>query len=320
MLLIKVFVFCDSLVLTGCKGFGVRLCNPASGQLQFGMKKMLSVNPLTDKVQHAVWIALSITALSFPVVATAHGPLHEQIVRLSKEIEQFPDRADLYIQRGELHRHHQDWNAALADYDNANRLEPKLAMADLCRGKLFLDAGEPKQAKAALDRFLTNAPNDAEGFLTRGRALAQMGAHSLAAEDFSSAIQNVETPQPEYYYERSQALVAAGRLMEALHGVDEGIRRLGEIVTLQLCAIDLEIRMQFYDGALARLEKVAAQSPRKEKWLARRGEILLMAGRHEEARRAFRAALLEIETLPSSRRNAKAVVDLEKRVRAALGA
>jgi len=267
----------------------------------------------------AVLIALSVTALGTPIGAMAHGPLHEQIVRLGKAIEQFPDNADLYLQRGELHRHHQDWNAALADYNTAENLASRLALVDLCRGKLFLDAGEPKQAKAALDRFLAKAPNDAEGFLTRGRALVQIGMYEVAAEDFTRAIQNVEMPQPEYYYERSQALVAAGRMIEALRGMDEGMKRLGEIVTLQVYAIDLEIKLQYYDAALARLEKVALQSPRKEKWLARRGEILQMAGRDDEARQAFQAALREIESLSSRHRNTKAIIDLEKRVRSAIG-
>jgi len=263
--------------------------------------------------------SLLVVGLLLPSFASAHGPLHEHIQRLTKEIEQFPDSADLYLQRGELHRHHQNWKSALADYTIAESLAPSLAMVDLCRGKLFLDAGDPKQAKAVLDCFLAKAPNDAEGLLTRGRALVQLGLHSPAADDFTRAIQNLEMPQPEFYYERSQALVAAGRLIEALHGIDEGIARLGEIVTLQVYAIDLEIKLQCYDAALARVEKVASQSPRKEKWLARRGEILQMAGRDEEARQAFQAALREIESLSSRHRNTKAVIDLEKRVRAAIG-
>ncbi len=268
----------------------------------------------------AINLFVAAASLILPTEAFAHGPLHEQIQRLTKEISQFPDSADLYLQRGELHRRHQDWNAALADYDSAEILLPRLTVVDLCRGKMFLDAQLPENAKEATERFLLKLPNDAEGLLTRGRALVLLGLHSPAANDFTRAIENLEMPQPEVYFERSQALAAAGRLIEALHGIDEGIKRLGEIVTLQVYAIDLEIKLKCYDAAIARVEKVASQSARKEKWLARRGEILQMAGRNDEAREVFQAALREIESLSARHRNTKAVIDLEKRIRAALGA
>ena len=76
--------------------------------------------------------------------------------------------------------------------------------------------------------------------------------------------------------------------------------------------------MRRYDAALARLERIAAQSPRKERWLARRGEILRQAGRTAESREAFGKALEAIQSLPSYHRSTKATVELENRVRAAL--
>lgn len=264
-------------------------------------------------------VVLTACGLGLPVRSTAHGPLHEQIQRLTQAIQQYPDSADLYLQRGELHRHHQDWPAALRDYDAAARRDPALATVALCRGKMFLDAQNPLQAKAVLDDYLAKAPADGEGLVTRARAFVQLGKYISAAEDFTRAIAHTSAPPPEYYIERAQAEVAAGRLEEAVRGIDEGMQRLGQIVTLELCAIDLEIRAQHYDEALQRLEKVAAQSPRKEKWLVRRAEILQLAGREAEARQTYQAALSEISALPAQRRNTKAVADLEKRIRLALG-
>ncbi|MBA2646756.1 MAG: tetratricopeptide repeat protein, partial [Pyrinomonadaceae bacterium] len=90
------------------------------------------------------------------------------------------------------------------------------------------------------------------------------------------------------------------------------------LITLQLAALDLELAQKRYDRALTRLERIAAQSPRKETWLARRGEILEQAGRKTEAHAAYAAALAAIETLPPHRRRVKAVTELETRLRAAL--
>jgi len=102
-------------------------------------------------------------------------------------------------------------------------------------------------------------------------------------------------------------------------GLDEGIQKLGPLVTLQLTAIDLELRRRNYDAALARLDGITSQSERKETWLVRRGEILKLAGRQEEARAAFNAALVAIESLPPARRQSRTVTTLELRARSALG-
>ena len=87
--------------------------------------------------------------------ATGHDGLHEQIAVLTKRIKQDPTNADLYVQRGNLHRAHHDWDTALTDYDRAARLDPELTAVELVRGLAFLEAGRPESAKLALDRFLS---------------------------------------------------------------------------------------------------------------------------------------------------------------------
>jgi predicted negative regulator of RcsB-dependent stress response len=83
-------------------------------------------------------------------------------------------------------------------------------------------------------------------------------------------------------------------------------------VTLQLCAIDIEVQHKRYDAAVSRVDQVIAKAPRKETWLARKGDILAMAGKKEEAREAFKGALQAMETLPPGRRNVPAMLDLQK--------
>jgi len=103
-----------------------------------------------------------------------------------------------------------------------------------------------------------------------------------------------------------------------LRGLDEGINKLGPVVTLQLAAIDLELRRKNYDAALTRLDQITAKSERKEAWLVKRGEILKLAGRDDEARTAFNAALVAIEALPPAYRQSRTVIALELRARSAL--
>ena len=248
----------------------------------------------------------------------AHGDLHERIAALTKQIEDAPTNAELYLKRGELHRAHRDWKLALADYDRAVQLRSDLDVVELARGLTFFASGAPEPAIAALDRFLLKHPAHAEARLSRARSRAKLGRHEAAAEDFTRAIAQTTTPRPEYYLERAQALAALGdaRIDDALRGLDEGIQTLGPIVTLQLSAIDFELRKNRHDAALARLDLITAQAARKESWLARRGDILERAGRYGEARQAYAKALAALEIMPASRRN-KTAGELESRLRAA---
>lgn len=264
----------------------------------------------------AIGIALCGT---LPPRILAHGPIHEQIETVTREIQKRPGDAELYLKRGELHRLHRDWDAALGDYERAARLDPVLSLARPYRGRMLLEANRPEAAKLDLDRFLLERPDDAEALLARARAQAQLGAAKAAATDFKRAIALLPNPGPEPYVELAQALRGAGLADEALRGLDEGIARLGSIVTLELLAIDLELDLRRYDAALARLDRIAVQSARQETWLARRGEILQRAGRTQEATEAFAAALRAIEALPPPQRRVRALVELEARLRASLG-
>jgi tetratricopeptide (TPR) repeat protein len=252
--------------------------------------------------------------------ANAHEGLHEQIAAVTAKIKRDPKNALLYLQRGELHRLHRDWVRAAADYDRATHLRPDLKVVDLARGKMFLESGRLRRAKFALNQFLTQQPDHYEGLITRARVLAKIGARDEAIADFTRALaQSSANPEPELFLERAQVTAEdANRVDEALSGLDEGIKRLGPLVTLQLSAIELELRRQNYDAALVRLDTVTSQSERKEAWLVRRGEILKLAGREEEARAAFNAALVAIESLPPAHRQNKAVTTLQLRARRGL--
>ena len=262
--------------------------------------------------------AVAALALAAFTLAYAHGPLQEQIDAVSAQIAQSPSDVSLYVRRGELHRIHEDWDAALADYDRVAALAPADDSVDFLRGRALLEAGRAASARVALDRYLARHPDHAEALITRARALRALAQPRAAAADYTRAIAQMPRPDPDHYLERAQIEVAAREVRKALAGLDAGMARLGPVPALQLYAIELELQLGQVDAALARLDRIAAQSPRKEVWLARRGEILTQAGRRKEARTAYTASLAAIEALPSRARQTGAIVALEGQVRAAL--
>ena len=279
--------------------------------------------PMNRKRAVSGWgLYIPLFVLWFAVLPTAaHLDLEIQIANVGEAIDREPDNPALYLKRGELHRAHADWPAAEADFLMARKVDPQLKGVDFYLGRLKLDEGKPADAKRFLDRLLATMPEHADALIVRARAEIELGRTEAGTRDFNKALAVLEVSgraQPTYYLERAHAFEEMGRVGQALRGLDEGLERLGQPVTLQMYAIELELQQGHHDQALQRLERIAALSPRKEAWLIRRGEILEQAGRPDDARQAYAGALAAIETLPATRRWNRAVQELEASAEAAL--
>lgn len=252
-------------------------------------------------------------------LALAHGDLHPRINEMTEQIKRSPTNALLYFQRAELYRIDGDFTNALTDLNQVAQLDRSLKRVDFLRGQVQLDANQPQAAIAPLNRYLASHPPDAEAYTVRARVLAKLNRPAPAIEDFTQAIKLSTTPNPELFIERAAAWRTLGKPEEAIRGLDEGIRRLGPIVTLQLPAVDAELALKHIDAALARIDIVMSRLQRKETWLVRRAEILRGAKREEEARKSYFAALEAINRLPPAHRGTRMTLELESRIRAALG-
>ena len=263
---------------------------------------------------------LIITLLSLAVAATlqAHQGLHEQIAAVTARIRQQPRNGALYLKRAELYRLHHEWRLAARDYERARRYDPALDPVDLGKGTMLLERGRAAEALFPLRRYVRSAPDDARGHLSLGRAYAALGRTPEAIDELTLAVRYTPDPDPDLILERVHVLAAANRRDEALRTLDEVLATRGPLIALQLAAIDLEVQSRDYEAALRRVDEAEASSPRKESWLARRGEILLRAGRPMEARAAYQAALDAIAELPPERRGTRAMRDLQEKLRRAL--
>lgn len=254
----------------------------------------------------ALWVSL----------AFAHDGVADQIAGLSAQLARHPNSPDILVRRAALYREARQWKQALADLDRADRLDPTLPAPGLIRAHVFLDAQKWTAAVDAATRFLARRPGHADALLVRGRAQLQLGQTRPAVADFTRALD--AQPLPDVYSERARAVARLGRggLEEALHGLDEGIARLGSLVTLELDAVDLELQLHRYDAALARLDRLSAQAARKDSWLARRGAVLERAGRLEQAHATYTAALDSAASQPEHVRRTRASVTLTAQLRA----
>jgi len=279
-------------------------------------------SPANRRLLRHGWRAASVAyliALSLPSAVVAHPDIEARVKIVTEQIERDPGNAALFIKRGHLHHMHREWDEALKDYDRGAELDPNAYVVHLRRGETLLEMGRAEAAKQALDQFLKFNGDHAEACVLRARVLAELGAPDEAIADLSTAIALSARAQPDWFLERARLVATqAERIDEALRGLDEGLARLGQLVTLETLAIDLELRRDRHDAAVARIDRILARMPRKELWLVRRAEVLAGAGRVSEARDSLNAALMAIDTLPPSRRRTKAVLDLEAQARSSL--
>ena len=201
------------------------------------------------------------------------------------------DDAALYLARGELYRAHHDTTPALADYATALRLNPTLDAAHLARGRLLMEANRAAEALPDLDRFLARRPDHADALVVRARARAAVGDAPHARADYDRALSLA--PNPDWFIERARLVRPSAGPAAAIDGLDEGLARLGPLLTLTLEAIDCELSLGHHDAALARLDRLVAASGPHPQWTLHRGDILLAAGRQKDARDAFSTALDE---------------------------
>jgi predicted Zn-dependent protease len=271
---------------------------------------------------------LALGSMAVPATVFAHGDLHGQIAELTAQIKSAPagsiKLAVLHLHRGELHRLHGELEEAESDFEVVVRFDPerkqeKLRDLDLARGRLYLDWGKPKQAKEALDRYVAKHGDDPAGLITLAQTLVKLGWGIEAVVHLDRAIAKHPQPEPDHFIGRAEMLekLGAKHVDRAVRGLDEGIRRLGPVVTLEAKAIDLELKLKRWSSALRRVDLLHDRQSRKDIWLARKAEILDLAGQPQQAAEARRKALAAHDKLPPTVREQKLSVDLRKQLIAA---
>jgi tetratricopeptide (TPR) repeat protein len=226
----------------------------------------------------------------------AHPEIDEALARLNLLLAAAPGNPALYLQRGELYARHDDPLTAEANFLRAAELSPREPGLAKARGALAVARGDFKPAEDHLTIALTDDPRDAEALVLRSRVRARLHRRLAALADLDAALALLALPPPDLYLDRAALLDSPA---DAIGALDAGLARLGPVPALLEQALRLEESAGLTDAAVARIDRVIAQSERPEIWLKRRGDVLQHAGRHPEAAASYAAARHRIEELPS---------------------
>lgn len=221
--------------------------------------------------------ALLVTmGLAIASPASAHPGPRTALHGLDERIAAAPDDVDLRLRRAELRRRMGHPRDALADLRVAVRLAPDERRVELERARIHVALGQPRAAERALDRFLDAGPPHARALAERARLREADGRLEAARADLDAAVATGGTV--ELYLERGRLDERLGRLDAAAAGYREGLAVLGPAVLLRLALVDVERRRGAHDEALAILDALLAEAPRRADWILQRARILQEAG------------------------------------------
>jgi tetratricopeptide (TPR) repeat protein len=98
------------------------------------------------------------------------------------------DLAWAYIDRGSVYDYKRDFGRAIADLDEAIRLDPNAVAAYQNRAASYRNSGQLDRALADLDRAAQLDPNDARTFLSRGVIHFRLGDTARSIADYDTSL------------------------------------------------------------------------------------------------------------------------------------
>ena len=223
----------------------------------------------------------------------AHPGLHHDIARATEAIEKEPGRADPYVDRAFLERLDDQLEGALADLDQAERLDPGNLRAAAERGMTLSALRQDAQAERVLSRFLAAGTGSSPALAERAKVRERLGRPAEAVADYGAAL--ALDPEIDWYMARGRLQEALGDLGAAAAGYRDGLQRVGDSVVLELALIRVETARGHDDAALELVDRQLAAAAVKTEWRLRRAELLELGGRAGEARAERDRALREAE-------------------------
>lgn len=120
-----------------------------------------------------------------------------------------------FTSRGLAFREKRQWDKAIADYDEALRINPHIAATLTNRGNAYYFKGQFDRAIKDYDEAIRLSPNLSEAFSNRGNVYRKTGQYDRAIQDYDKAIQ-IEPDDAQIFADRGLAYEKKGKPTKAL--------------------------------------------------------------------------------------------------------
>ncbi|MCL2939527.1 MAG: tetratricopeptide repeat-containing serine protease family protein [Trichodesmium sp. MAG_R02] len=131
--------------------------------------------------------------------------------------------AESYYDQGDEHHDREEFEQAIADLNQAIRLNPKLVKAYNVRGIVYYDQGKYDLAIADYNQAIQLNPKYAYAYYNRGLVYDDQGKYDLAIADYNQAIQ-LNPKDADYYYNRGIVYRKQGKYDLAIADYNQAIQ------------------------------------------------------------------------------------------------
>jgi lipoprotein NlpI len=148
-------------------------------------------------------------------VFLSKGDTDRALNDFNEAIKRDPGSAWAHNARGEIFKDRGDADHAMADFSEAIRLNPDYAIAYGLRGQLYKAAGDYAHARADLSQAIRLDPNDATVYFVRGTLSYLQGDNPAALLDFTTSLKLDPNSQATYFNRGVAYYVVGGRTPDA---------------------------------------------------------------------------------------------------------
>jgi len=152
----------------------------------------------------------------------SQGRLKEAIAEFDEAIRLDPNLSGTYNNRGIVYARLGQFQRAIQDFDEALRLDPQDAVAYYNRATAYYHLDQFQSAIQDLEEAIRLNPQDAEAYYYRGLSYVNLGQFQQAIQDFNQAIR-LNPRFAEAYCKRGTAYIRLGQFQQAIQDFDQAI-------------------------------------------------------------------------------------------------
>jgi len=152
----------------------------------------------------------------------SQGRLKEAIAEFDEAIRLDPNLSGAYNNRGIVYARLGQFQQAIKDFDEAIRLNPRDALAYYNRATAYYHLDQFQSVIQDLEEAIRLNPQDAEAYYYRGLSYVNLGQYQQAIQDFNQAI--LLNPRfTEAYRKRGTTYIRLGQFQQAIQDFDQAI-------------------------------------------------------------------------------------------------
>jgi len=224
------------------------------------------------------------------VKLVSQGKLEEAIAEYNEAIRLEPYLAPAYINRGIVYARLGQHQRAIQDFDEAIRLDPQYAEAYYSRGLAYARLGQYQDAIQDYDEAIALNPQYTLAYNNRGTAYISLGQFQRAIQDFDEAI----ALNPKYtlaYNNRGIAYARLGQYQDAIQDYDEAIRLDPQYTLAYINRGVTYTRLGQHQRAIQDYDEAIRLDPQKAQAYAARALAYTMLNMDTEAEQDFDRAV-----------------------------